>query len=156
MKTKKSVHVRILKKSDLSRLQVDRERDVLNRNDQNANVVSLYDMEEKDDYYYIAYERCSMSLCHYVRSNDWNYDDVKKILKSSLEGLNYLHGFDIHRNIRPSNILISEEKRIISGKISNLLSSKYLQKGCLFQSVSQDFEGNVSFQFQDMYDNQRL
>jgi serine/threonine protein kinase len=141
----KSVHVKVIRKDDLSQNQVERELDALNRNDSKENIVSFYHKEVKEDRYFIAYERCSQSLLNFVIQNkeslNDNYRKIKEILKTATEGLKCLHKNVAHRSIRPSNILLSDDGS--TGKISNLLMSKYFRDGSMAQTVSQNFEGNV-------------
>lgn len=149
-KIKKSVHVKVLQKTDSLAVQVGRERDALNRVHENSNVTckvtSLFDIEEFDDSYVIAYERSLMSLLYGVKNKKFTLPQIIDILRDTAMGLEQIHNSnDIHRNIRPETILIFETNGNFRAKISNLLLSKHLAPGCLEQSVSKDFYGKVRF-----------
>lgn len=115
------------------------------RDIQNAKVSRLinvndYDITEREDYYYIAYDHFDTTLKNVIDDGNETYD-VKQILLNAVEGLEYLHSKGIfHRDIRPQNVLIQNVIDNLPngaiGKISNCALSKELTPGYNLQSIS--------------------
>ena len=79
-------------------------------------VIKLIDIlipEDKKDFQdlYLIEEFMPTNLEKLILYNDYNYEkDIPWIIYQILKGLNYLHSSRImHRDIRPSNILLNEE-----------------------------------------------
>jgi serine/threonine protein kinase len=146
----KPVVVKVMEKTDLNDDQVQREKEALNRNDNHKNIVKLWTIKEDENYYYIAYDKCWNTLENYINDNTEETSNfkisVKSILRGASEGLQSIHNFDQHRNIRPGNIQICYEsgENTFYGKISNLLLSKNLTRGKYGKvTVSREFPGDV-------------
>lgn len=100
----------------------DREVSILQESDDHPNVIRYYYQEAHENFLYIALELCPASLADVIENpnqDQWrdiaiNFDP-KKALKQIASGLKHLHGLKlVHRDIKPQNILISENKSDMS------------------------------------------
>jgi serine/threonine protein kinase len=141
IKLGKSVFVKRVQKCSLSEKQVERAKTALNRSDdifpQTSYIVKLFDLEEDENFYYLAYERCMGSL--FSLMNPERPLEAKKIFEGAAKGLKSIHESDfIHRNIRPQNIMVFDNS---VGKISDLLMSKEIDGASSLLSIS--FDSNL-------------
>lgn len=74
-------------------------------------LVKHYDCFRTDTHVYIVMELCEGGTLHdYSQKNELNEDQVKKIIKQIVKGLEYLNELNItHRDLKTDNIFISEE-----------------------------------------------
>lgn len=147
--------MKLILKNKYQEKEILREKEALAKGAQIDNIILSYPIEEDDEFYYVAYEPCEISLKFLMEP----YDDIKEkvsklkpliditdILYNAAKGMTELHkkGFS-HRNIRPANILISKrDNGNYVGKLSNFFLSKRLSPNELKQSVTDNtFYGDV-------------
>lgn len=134
--SKRPVYVKVLRIVDTSAERVETEKDALVRTEKSSTatmyIVKLLASAEDSEYFYLAYEQCLGSLSCLLSVQDAILD-IKRVLRGAIFGLSAIHKTDIHRNIRPHNIMIYENS---VGKVSNLLMSKFIDSEKSLQSVS--------------------
>ena len=114
--TKVNYAIKIVSKENLSELsekKLIREINTLKKMD-HGNIIRIHDIyESQTNYYivrdYIAGTNLSKKLAN--DRNEFNEDYIKKIMKSILSALSYIHRHDIiHGNVQSSNIICSNNK----------------------------------------------
>ena len=123
----RDVAVKILHK-DLC-TNADKEASILRISDDHPNVIKYFSTEEDDKCIYIALQLCDADLKQFIEGKYEN-PNVNKydILKDALEGICHLHALNIiHRDVKPSNVLIRVSNNRPRGIIADLGLSKKLQ-----------------------------
>ena len=97
------------------------------------NLCKMYDFFEDEKYLYIITEKCTGTnvLEYFKTANIHNpYEEeikICEIIHQLLMAVYYLHNFGIvHRNIKPDNVLMTNNKKNSSIKLVDLSLSKYL------------------------------
>lgn len=121
--------------------RIDREFNAAKENERNQNVLSVEKIEINPEKTraFIAYEDFDCTLENIVRNN--LDKPIKQILLTATEGLMHFHEKFVHRNIRPENIVIKDEKSGTNGKIADLSMSKLLTVAKKV-TISRDFSKN--------------
>ncbi|EED44310.1 serine/threonine protein kinase [Enterocytozoon bieneusi H348] len=71
------------------------------------NIIQVLNIIEANDLVYIIFELCEMNLIDFANEYELNEDNILKILRMILLGINFIHNRGIiHRDIKLSNILI--------------------------------------------------
>ena len=71
------------------------------------NIIQVLNIIEANDLVYIIFELCEMNLIDFANEYELNEDNILKILRMILLGINFIHNRGrIHRDIGLSNILI--------------------------------------------------
>ncbi|EJU01341.1 hypothetical protein DACRYDRAFT_79919 [Dacryopinax primogenitus] len=103
-----------------------REVSLLQESDDHPNVIRYFYQEQRDGFLYIALELCPASLADIVEKPREAFSELrgsfepKRALMQITKGLRHLHSLKIvHRDIKPQNILISQNKR---GELRMLIS----------------------------------
>lgn len=83
------------------------------------------DKDIKDDYVHFAFEMCKYDLHRMIYYQNTTKDITKKLIVDILLGLEYIHSRGIiHRDMKPSNVLISFEGETPVAKICDFNLSK--------------------------------
>ncbi|KZO94710.1 hypothetical protein CALVIDRAFT_538819 [Calocera viscosa TUFC12733] len=103
-----------------------REVSLLQESDDHPNVIRYFYQEQRDGFLYIALELCPASLADIIEKPQESFSELrgcfepKRALMQITKGLRHLHSLKIvHRDIKPQNILISQNKR---GELRMLIS----------------------------------
>lgn len=130
--TQAKVAVKVIKKSQLSALDIDlakREIEIL-KLCQHPNIIKLLDTFENQDYIYIVMEWLKGGdLFTYLekRSFKISEDRARSIIHSLAVALYYLHSYGIvHRDIKLDNILMTDESENSDVKIVDFGLSKMI------------------------------
>ena len=126
---------KLIEKNDLIHLK--REIDLLQKLN-HINIISVYEIFENIDNYYIVMEYCSKGeLFNYIVSkNRLNESEASYFFYQLINGLEYIHSIGIsHRDIKPENLLLTNNYilKIIDFGLSNYYrenSHKFLQTPC--------------------------
>lgn len=97
---------------------------LLQQSDNHPNVIRYFCREQTDRFMYIVLELCPASLADVVEQTDLseaaelfgpdNPMDKRRILKEIMLGLEHLHATKlVHRDMKPANILISPNRRVL-------------------------------------------
>jgi len=87
------------------------------------------DEDIKDDYVHFGFEMCKFDLHKMIYYQETPKDVIKKLIIDILLGLEYIHSRGIiHRDMKPSNVLISFENDIPVAKICDFNLSKPFTK----------------------------
>ncbi|CAD8077081.1 unnamed protein product [Paramecium sonneborni] len=71
------------------------------------NIVNIVDCEKNNGYVYFLMDCCDQDLYQSIQQQVVNQNDLRYILVSIADGINFLHMNDIiHRDLKPENILI--------------------------------------------------
>lgn len=71
------------------------------------NIIQVLNIIEANDLTYIIFELCEMNLIDFANEYELNEDNILKIMRMILLGINFIHNKGIiHRDIKLSNILI--------------------------------------------------
>ena len=100
-----------LKLDDAEQENVSREVAIM-KSMQHKNILPLRDFYSDSKYHYVVMDYMSKGDLHQKLSiiNKFKETAAKKVLKSILSGLNYLHTQNIvHRDIKPENILLVDD-----------------------------------------------
>lgn len=101
---------------------------------EHKNIVSLFECRSEGSSFHIMMEYCAggsvVSLMG-QKNGKLSIDDAIKIMLQVLEGMAFIHNRNIvHRNLKPSNILLSSDNNGIVAKISDLgLTRSFQQTG---------------------------
>lgn len=79
------------------------------------NIVTCYDVIDDIDVIYIVMEYCKNGdFSTFLKKKPMRYDYIKYYFNQIVDGLKYLHEHNIiHRDIKPKNILVSDDKKTI-------------------------------------------
>ena len=108
---------------------IQNELDILNSIN-HRNIVDLVHYEQIGRCMYVFLELCECDLQKFASENN-TFQDLKfDIILGIAEGINCLHhNRIIHRDIKPDNILIKEEHRSQTAKLTDLGLSQYVPEG---------------------------
>lgn len=99
----------------------DREVALLRESDEHAHVIRYFCTEKDAQFRYIALELCSGTLQEYIENRQFQCSvDLSSItiMMQAMKGIQHLHSLGIvHRDVKPSNILISVPNKIGQQKI---------------------------------------
>ena len=120
-------------------------KDILNESEimkklKSENSISLIEIIETLESYYIVSEYCYMSLEEYMnkRNNSLSIEEIKELLLDLNKGLKEMNDNNIiHRDLKPSNILLSFNKSKINKicfKISDFGISRLLDENITLSS----------------------
>lgn len=114
LKTGQKVAVKQVKKKNMTHIEVFQQRreiEVL-KMCQHPNIISLVDIFENSDYYYIILDYMAGSdLFDYLQARDFNLgeDRVREITYQLALGLRYLHKYGIvHRDLKLENVMMTD------------------------------------------------
>eukprot|EP00210_Caulerpa_lentillifera_P007123 g6815.t1 len=103
------------------------EKDILILSDEHPNLVRLFAVEEDKDFIFLALERCQMSLCDFITTEECRLSLIEdgkpskkcmRIMLDICEGLGALHSRGVvHRDLKPHNILMTES---LKAKLSDM------------------------------------
>ena len=131
-KTKEYVAIKEIKKSKIDANDILKEIEIMKKLE-SENSVSLIDSIETEDCYYLILELCYISLEDYIkmRKEPLSIEEIKEVLLELNECLKEMKNKNIiHRNLKPSNILLSLNKLKINKicfKISDFGLSKLIE-----------------------------
>ncbi|CAL8124111.1 unnamed protein product [Orchesella dallaii] len=109
----------------------DREVDLLKESDQHEHVIRYFCTETDGQFRYIALELCIATLHDWVEGRYKN-ELIKPVdvLRDATNGLAHLHALRIvHRDVKPANVLLSEQHGRVRTVISDFGLCKKLQNG---------------------------
>ena len=141
IKTGEKVAIKIIDKRKLieknDQIHLKREIDLLQKLN-HINIISVYEIFENIDNYYIVMEFCSKGeLFNYIVSKQrLNENEASYFFYQLINGLEYIHSIGIsHRDIKPENLLLTNNYilKIIDFGLSNYYReniSNYLQTPC--------------------------
>ena len=126
---------KLIEKND--QIHLKRELDLLQKLN-HINIISVYEIFENIDNYFIVMEYCSKGeLFNYiVNKQRLNENEASFFFYQLINGLEYIHSIGIsHRDIKPENLLLTYNHvlKIIDFGLSNYYKenfSKYLQTPC--------------------------
>ena len=132
--TKENVAIKEIKKIKIndSNKNIIKEKEIIQKL-KTENIVSLIEIIESQDSYFIISELCYMSLEEYIekRKDPLSIDELREFLLELNKGFKEMNDNNIiHKNLKLSNILLSlNKKRMdkICFKISNFRMSKLLE-----------------------------
>ena len=133
--TKESVAIKEIKKMRVN----NSNRGILNESEimkklKSENTISLIEIIETEESYFIVSEYCYMNLEEYMnkRNNSLSIEEIKELLLDLNKGLKEMNDNNIiHRDLKPSNILLSFNKSKINKicfKISDFGLSKLIDE----------------------------
>ena len=134
--TKEYVIIKEIKKikiNDDSYKNIKKEKEIIQKL-KSENIVSLIEIIETQDSYFIVSELCYMSLEEYIekRNDPLSIDELREFLLELNKGFKEMNDNNIiHKNLKLSNILLSLNKERIDKtcfKISNFRMSKLLEE----------------------------
>ena len=117
-KTKEYVAIKEIKKSKIDANDILKEIEIMKKLE-SENSVSLIDIIETEDCYYLILELCYISLEDYIkmRKEPLSIEEIKEVLLELNECLKEMKNKNIiHRDLKPSNILLSLNKSKINNK----------------------------------------
>ena len=126
---------RFLYEKDLPTDEVDREAQIMESLPDHENVVKLIDYQKKDTANYrqvwMILELCSQgTLGKFASNTALTISQKVDLMLQSARGLNHLHDNNlIHRDIKPDNILVHEEKEKPTVKLADFGISKLFDHG---------------------------
>ena len=141
IKTGEKVAIKIINKKKLieknDQIHLKREIDLLQKLN-HTNIISVYEIFENNDNYYIIMEYCSKGeLFNYIVSKKrLNEAEAAYFFYQLINGLEYIHSIGIsHRDIKPENLLLTNNYilKIIDFGLSNYYEeniNKYLKTPC--------------------------
>ena len=90
---------------------INSEVSLLQKSDQDPNIIRYFSSEEDHKYTYLALELCSFTLKDYVTQSDLQTRISPKIVtEKMIGGMKWLHSLSIiHRDIKPTNVLLLEK-----------------------------------------------
>lgn len=126
---KREVAVKRVEKKNMK--LIDKEISLLEKADRHVNIIRYLHAEEDPQYYYIALELCLCSLKDFVTRNDLKAKiSQKTIIEQMISGMKWLHSNElsiIHRDIKPTNVLLMHKIDELEVKISDFGFAKQLQ-----------------------------
>ena len=141
IKTGEKVAIKIINKKKLKekndQIHLKREIDLLQKLN-HTNIISVFEIFENIDNYYIIMEYCSKGeLFNYIVSKKrLNEGEAAYFFYQLINGLEYIHSIGIsHRDIKPENLLLTNNYvlKIIDFGLSNYYEenlNKYLKTPC--------------------------
>ena len=129
-KTNEYVAIKEIKKSNINVDDILKEIEIMKKLE-SENSVSLIDTIETEDCYYLILELCYISLEDYIkmRKEPLSIEEIREVLLELNECFKEMKNKNIiHRNLKPSNILLSNKLKInkICFKISDFGLSKLI------------------------------
>lgn len=119
-----------VKRVDKANLKlVQREILLLQKSDQHRNIIRYFTTEDDSRFHYIALELCAGAIKDYVKNDQWKARiSPKSLISQMFEGLEWLHSLSIiHRDIKPTNVLLMEMSTELVVKISDFGFAKQVQ-----------------------------
>lgn len=130
--------------------------------DEHSNIVRWHGVEYDQDFVYIALERCICSLHELIlpqtssstqvqssmevfkdfklwKPNGYPSPELLKVMRDTASGLAHLHELGIiHRDLKPQNVLIRQDRSLITAKVSDMGISKRLRAdmSCLTKTAT--------------------
>ena len=128
--TNEYVAIKEIKKSNINVDDILKEIEIMKKLE-SENSVSLIDTIETEDCYYLILELCYISLEDYIkmRKEPLSIEEIREVLLELNECFKEMKNKNIiHRNLKPSNILLSNKLTInkICFKISDFGLSKLI------------------------------
>jgi serine/threonine protein kinase len=81
----------------------------------NKNLRKILGIRKENNYFGIVYKYYDYNLYSFARNCDYSFEDRRKVALGIISGLMYLHSKKIIvKNLKPSNILISNGEAVIS------------------------------------------
>jgi serine/threonine protein kinase len=126
---------------NLNKEQIESEINIM-KNLEHKNIVKLYDyLYDKYDNVYLIMEYCSKgNLSDFLNNKPMKEKYVKIYMRQISEATNYLYQHKIiHRDIKPQNIMIDDNKNI---KLTDFGFAKIFKTGCEDDFMSQTICGS--------------
>uniref|UniRef100_A0A0N4U3C3 Protein kinase domain-containing protein n=1 Tax=Dracunculus medinensis TaxID=318479 RepID=A0A0N4U3C3_DRAME len=113
-----------------TRSRIMREVETFQMCKNHPNIVQLQEWFEDHDYFYMVFEKMKGGplLNHIQRKGFFTEQEASKVTKDIVNALKYLHDRGIaHRDVKPENVLCSDEERVSPVKLCDLdLASKLI------------------------------
>lgn len=131
-KTSETIAIKRIEINDrVSYERIRREIDIMKSLDHD-NLVKLYDVIYEEDEIYLIMEYCTNTLKSILDERQLNEKQIKYYFKQIVDGLQYLrHKNIIHRDIKPNNILVSNNKL----KICDFGFAKTVDEDALVETI---------------------
>ena len=149
--TKEKVAIKIINKEKIDINKISNEIKILKRI-KHINIIQIYEVIETNEYLYIIMEYCENKDLYSLIKSKHNLSEIEacKYFQQIINGVENIHLSNItHRNLKPENILLTDNKEriVIKGFISSILSEEYNSElntlcGSLSYSPPEILKGN--------------